>query len=420
MSVVDRIKNAWYAFRNDGVPDRRYDYGPGYYSRPDRTIYVRNTDKNIVSAIYNRIALDVSQLTFMHANVNDNNQFQYAIPSGLNNCLNLSANLDQTSKNFLQDIVLSMFDEGYIAVVPTITNGKPDEVKHYKIYEMRVAKIKQWYPNYIRVEMYNDLKGIRQETTVPKNEVAIIENPFYSVMNDSNSVGKRLIRKLNLLDVIDEQAGSGKLDMIIQVPYTTHSPTRKALAEERRKDLEKQLNNSKYGVAYADATEKIIQLNRPLENNIMKQVEYLTEMLYSQLGISKEILTGEADESKQLNYVNNTVVPVASAIADEFKRKFLTKTAVTQHQSIVFMRDPFKAVPAKNLAEIIETLSRNEIISPNEGRSIIGYKPIDDQRADELRNRNLNPMDEPNPMTVDDGEYTEEGTPQTPNYNEEY
>lgn len=420
MSVVDRLQNAWHAFKYDSVP-KKQDYGPAYYTRPDKTVYVRNTDKNIVTAIYNRIALDVSQLNIMHAKVNDNGQYQKTINSGLNNCLTLSANIDQTSKQFIMDIVLSMFDEGYVAVVPTWTNVDPETNSTYKIYEMRVAKIRQWYPDYIRIELYNDRTGRKQETTISKENAAIIENPFYAVMNDSNSVGKRLIRKLNLLDVIDEQAGSGKLDMIIQVPYTTHSPTRKKLAEERRKDLETQLNQSKYGVAYADATEKIIQLNRPLENNIMKQVEYLTEMLYSQLGVSKEILEGTADESKMLNYMNNTVAPVVSAIADEFKRKFLTKTAIKRKQSIVFMRDPFKVVPAKNLAEIIEVLSRNEIISPNEGRSIIGYKPIDDQRADELRNRNLNPMDEPNPMTVDDEGYTDEGAQQAPpNYNEDY
>ena len=414
MSVVDRLKNAWTAFKNENTNYRKYDYGPGYFSRQDKIYYGRNSDKNIVTAIYNRIALDVSQVNIMHAKINENGQYQKTINSDLNKCLNLSTNIDQNPKQFIIDLVLSMFDDGVVAVVPTYTNVDPETNDIYKIYELRVAKIKQWFPEAVRIEVYDDKTGHKREKVVSKKNCAIIENPFYAVMNDYNSVGKRLVRKLNVLDVIDDQLGSGKLDMIVQVPYTTHSPTRKALAKERRDDLENQLNNSKYGIAYADVNEKIIQLNRPLENNLIKQVETLTEMLYSQLGVSKEILEGTADEGKMLNYYNNTVVPVLSAIADEFKRKFLSKTAISQNHSIVFIREPFKVVPAKNLAEIIEVFLRNEILSPNEARSIIGYKPIDDTRADELRNRNLNPMDQPDPMMANDGEYAEEPQEEAP------
>ena len=413
-SIVDRARRAWDVFRGRDPTEYKSDYGPGYSRRPDKSYVTFGGERSIVNAVYNRIAIDVSEVDIEHVKRNNDGFFEQNMNTSLNDCLTLSANIDQTGRNLIKDVVLSMFDEGVIAVVPSyVENGCNifrDDVASSSIYELRTAKIKQWFPKHVRVELYNDDTGQKREITVPKKNVAIIENPFYSVMNEPNSIGRRLINKLNLLDVIDEQLSAGKLDLIIQLPYVVRTPLKKQQAEARRKDLEDQLNNSKYGVAYADGTEKIIQLNRPLENNLMTQIEYLTTLFYSELGICEEILKGTADEKMQLNYRNNVIEPVLTAITEEMSRKWLTPTAVSQGQRIFFIQNPFKLIPIANIADIADKFTRATVLSPNEVRSIIGYKPVDDERANELSNPNLNKSESETekPVTTDsEGDFSE-------------
>jgi hypothetical protein len=397
-NALTRFRNAWNAFlgRDPTRSTPQYGMYGGTYYRPDRTQMSYGNDKSIITAIYNRIAIDVSNVVIRHVRVDENDQYQETIQSSLNNCLTLDANLDQTGKAFTQDLVMSLFDEGCVAVVPTDTSTNPKYTDSYDILTMRVGKIIEWYPRDVKVEVYNENTGKKEQIVCPKRTVAIIENPFYAIMNEPNSVLRRLIRKLVLLDAVDEQSSAGKLDLIIQLPYTIRNETRRKQAEERRENIEKQLAGSKYGIAYADATEHITQLNRPIENNLMKQIEYLTTLLYSQLGISETILNGTADEQTMLNYFNTTIEPILSAIVDEYKRKFLTKTARTQKQSIMFFREPFKLVPVNNIADIADKFTRNEILSSNEIRGIIGFRPSNDPKADELVNSNLNQKeDEP-------------------------
>ena len=409
-SIVDRMKKAWNVFKGED-PTYDYspatfkmDYGPSYSYRSDKFRPISGTDRTLVTAIYERIAIDVSGVRLMHAKKNDNDQYVDTIYSDLNKCLNMSANIDQTGRAFIQDLVMSMFDEGVVAVVPTYTNVDIRKNDSFKIYEMRTARIKTWFTDHVRVEIYDDDTGRKREVVYPKRAIAIIENPFYAVMNDRNSVAKQIIRKMSLMESIDEQAANSKLDLIIQLPYVIRSEKHKQQAEERRKDIEKQLAGSTYGVAYTDGTEKVVQLNRSLENNLLKSIEYLMDILYSQLGVSKAILDGTASEQEMLNYRNNTLEPVLSAIADEFTRKFLTSTAITQKQAITYIQQPFKLVPTNNIAEIADKFSRNAVLSANEIRSIIGYKPVDDQKADELRNNNLNAQEgESFPVVSEDG-----------------
>jgi hypothetical protein len=401
MGFSDRLQHAWNAFINNRDPTYiRSDYGATYSYRPDRPRMTRGNDRTIVTSIYNRIALDVAAIDIIHARLDQDDRFLETIDSGLNNCLSLEANIDQTGRSFIQDVVMSMFDEGCVAIVPTDTTLDPRKTKSYDILSMRTAKILEWYPKDVKVQLYNENTGNKEEIKLPKSMVAIIENPLYAVINERASVLQRLVRKLALLDTVDEISGSGKLDMIIQLPYVVKSPTRQEQANNRRKLIEEQLTDSKYGVAYIDGTERITQLNRPLENNLLKQVEYLTSMLYSQLGITQSILDGTADEKTMLNYHNRTVEPIISAIVDEMKRKFLSKTARSQKQSIVFFRDPFKLVPVNEIAEIADKFTRNEIASSNEMRQAIGWKPSKDPAADELRNKNLNRSDNESAMTT--------------------
>lgn len=408
-----KLRNAWNAFMGrDEKPTQ--NYLSGTYYRPDRTSMSYGNDRSIITAIYNRIAIDVTNCKIQHVKVDENDKFLETIDSDLNNCLTVEANIDQTSRLFFQDVVISMFDEGCIAVVPTATDVDPRRTDAYNILELRVGKIVQWYPRHVKVDVYNEDTGKHQQILCLKSDTAIIENPFYAVMNEQNSVLRRLIRKLVLLDAVDEQSSAGKLDLIIQLPYTIRNETRKKQAEERRASIEQQLAGSKYGIAYADATEHITQLNRPIENNLMKQIEYLTTLLYSQLGISEAILNGTANEQEMLNYYNSTIEPVLSAIVDEFKRKFLSKTARSQHQSIMFFRDSFKLVPVNNIADIADKFTRNEILSSNEIRGIIGYRPSDDPKADELVNSNINqnsdtPPEETGVMGTDEGVPEETG-----------
>lgn len=390
MALTDRLQHAWNAFRNPDMGYRYQDYGTSSYYRPDRIIPSRGNERTITTSVYNRIALDTAAINIMHARLDDNGRYKEQITSGLNECLTLRANIDQTSKAFLQDVVMSMMDEGVVAIVPVDTTIDPTKSNSFDIQTMRTGQIIEWYPKHVKVRVYNDRTGLKEEVLLPKKSVAIIENPLYAVINEPNSTMQRLVRKLNLLDVIDEQSGSGKLDLIIQLPYVIKSEARRNQAENRRKDIENQLAGSKYGIAYTDGTEKITQLNRPVENNLMKQIEYLTGMLYSQLGITQSILDGTADEKTMLNYYNRTIEPIITAIVDEIKYKFLTKTARTQMQDIVYFRNPFKLVPINELAEISDKFTRNEIASSNEIRQIIGWKPSDDPGADELRNKNLN------------------------------
>ena len=390
MALTNRLQHAWNAFLNRDPTYWRASYGPASYYRPDKIRPTMGNERSMISSVYNRIALDVAYIDIFHARLDDDGRYTEQISSGLNECLNLSANVDQTGKAFIQDIVMSMMDEGVVAIVPVDTTINPEKSGSFDILSMRTGKIKEWYPEHVTVELYNEKTGMKEDLLLPKNTIGIIENPLYAVMNEPNSTLQRLIRKLNLLDVIDEQSGSGKLDLIIQLPYVIKTPARKQQAEERRRDIEMQLAGSKYGIAYTDGTEKITQLNRPVENNLMKQIEYLTNMLYSQLGLTQEILNGSADEKTMLNYYNRTIEPIVSSIVDEMKRKFLTKTARTQGQSIVYFRNPFKLVPVAELAEISDKLTRNEIASSNEIRQIIGWKPSDEPGADELRNKNLN------------------------------
>ena len=388
ISFGSRLKNAWNIFLNRD-PTINYDIGAGYYYRPDRTRLSRGVDRSIVTSIFNRISLDVASISIQHVKLDENGRYVETIDSDLNNCLTLEPNIDQTARAFFQDVVLSMFDEGAVAIVPIDTDTNIDETGSYKIYTMRTAKIVQWYPQHVQINVYNDRTGQREDVTVSKSDVAIIENPFYAVMNEPNSTVQRLIRKLNLLDVVDEQTSSGKLDLIIQLPYVIKSQARKDQANQRRKEIEEQLRGSKYGIAYTDGTEHITQLNRPAENNLMSQVEYLTNLAYSQLGITQSIMDGTAEESVMTNYFDRTIEPIVSAIVEEIKRKFLTKTARSQRQSIKFFRDPFRLVPVSQMAELADKFTRNEIMTSNELRQVIGLKPSDNPEADELRNKNL-------------------------------
>lgn len=388
MSFGSRLKHAWNAFAGNVQMNYR-DLGMSYAYRADRPRLSRGNERSIITSVYNRIALDVAALKIQHVRLDENERFLSVIQDGLNNCLTVEANIDQTARAFIQDVVISMFDEGSVAIVPVDTTTNPTISGAYDIQTMRVGQITAWYPQYVRVRVYNERTGRKEEVVVPKSTVAIVENPLYAVINEPNSTMQRLIRKLNLLDVIDEQSGSGKLDLIIQLPYVIKTEARRQQAENRRKDIEGQLSGSKYGIAYTDGTERITQLNRSVNNNLMSQIEYLTSMLYSQLGITQSILDGTADEKTMLNYNNRTIEPIISAIVDEMKRKFLTKTARSQLQSISFFRDPFKLVPVNDIAEIADKFTRNEIMTSNEIRQVVGMKPSEDPRADELRNKNL-------------------------------
>ena len=389
MGFLERVQRGWNAFRSrDSSPNYR-DMGISYSYRPDRIRLTRGNERSIVTSIFNRIALDVSSVNIKHCKLDENERFVSVVNSGLNSCLNLEANIDQTGRAFIQDVVMSMLDEGCVAIVPTDTSFDPNITSSYDILSLRTGKILEWYPDKVKVRVYNEHTGKKEDIIVKKSMVAIVENPLYAVINEPNSTMQRLIIKLSLLDITDEQTASGKLDLIIQLPYVIKTEARRQQADQRRKDIEMQLAGSKYGIAYTDGTEKITQLNRSLENNLLKQVESLTNTLYSQLGITQTILDGTADEKTMLNYINRTIEPIVSAIVDEMKRKFLTKTARTQHQSIMFFRDPFKLVPVNNIAEIADKFTRNEILTSNEIRQIIGMKRSDDPKADELINSNI-------------------------------
>lgn len=407
-SLTSRFKRSWNAFFNRDPTDDYRGLGASYYYRPDRPRFTRGNEQSIVTSIYNRIALDVASINIQHVRLDENGRFVSEIDSGLNNCLKLEANIDQSGRAFVQDIVMSMFDEGCVAIIPVDTKEDPEETNSYQILTMRTGKIVQWYPEHVRVRAYNDRTGRKEEVTLPKSMVGIIENPLFAVINEPNSTMQRLIHKLNLLDAVDEQTSSGKLDLIIQLPYIIKTEPRRQQAEQRRRDIEEQLSGSKYGIAYTDGTERITQLNRPIENNLLKQIEYLTSMLMSQLGLTQEILNGAADDKTMLNYYNRTIEPIVSAIVDELKRKFLSKTARSQRQSITFFRDPFKLVPVADLAEIADKFTRNEIMTSNEIRQVIGMKPSDDPRADELRNANINQSKEEEAAAISAEEEAEE------------
>lgn len=390
-SLTERIKGAWNTFVNEDrkQADMRFmDHGASYTIRPDRPRASYGGERSVIASIYNRLAIDVATIAIRHVKVNDNGWYQEDYRSYLNECLTISANIDQGARSFRQDMAQTLFEEGLIAIVPVDTTHDPTDAS-FDVHSMRIGLVRQWYPRHITVELYNDRTGMRQEVTIPKDTVAIIENPLFSVMNEKNSTLQRLVRKLHLLDFVDEQSSSGKLDLIIQLPYAIKSQTRKDQADGRRKDIEMQLRGSKYGIAYTDGTEKITQLNRPAENNLLKQVEYLTAMLYGQLGLTEEVFNGTADEQTMLNYHNRTIEPILEAVVEEMRRKFLTKTARTQKQSIEFFREPFKLVSVGNVAEIADKFTRNEIMTSNEIRSVIGFRPSDDPKADELRNSNL-------------------------------
>ena len=387
-----RLQHAWNAFRNRDPTHVLTQQEMGYASsrRPDRSRLHVTSERSIVTSVYNRIAMDVAAVRIQHVRLDQNGMYSESIVSGLNYCLTSEANIDQTARQFIHDIVMSMFDEGVVAVVPVETSINPKQSNAYDIHSFRTGRITSWYPGHVRVRLYNEKTGAHEELTLPKSMVAIIENPLYAVMNEPNSTLKRLLKKLSILDAIDEQSGSGKLDLIIQLPYIIKTEARRQQAEQRRKDVEMQLAGSKYGIAYTDGTERVTQLNRPAENNLMAQIQYLTSMLYSQLGLTEDVFNGTADEKTMLNYNNRTILPIVNAILDEFKRKFLTKTARTQLQSIMSFIDAFSLVPADELANIADKFTRNEILSSNEVRAMIGYRPSDDPRADELRNKNLN------------------------------
>ncbi len=408
LNLSTRLAHAWNAFTSRD-PTQYIITGPGYSSRPDRPRLSRGNEKSIATSIFNRIALDVSSVNIKHCRLDKNGRYVEDIDSGLNNCLNLEANKDQTGRAFIQDVVLSMLDEGCVALVPVETTIDPKSSNSYQIDSMRTGKITEWYPDMVRVRLYNDRTGEKEEILLPKSQVAIIENPLYAVVNEYNSTMQRLIRKLSLLDVTDEQTASGKLDLIIQLPYVIKTETRRAQVERRRKDIIEQLAGSQYGIAYTDGTEKITQLNRSLENNLLKQVEYLTNMVYSQLGITQSVLDGTADEKTMLNYTNRTVEPIISAIVDELKRKFLTKTARSQLQSIVYFRDPFRLVPVNDIAEIADKFTRNEIMTSNEIRQIVGMQPSKDPKADKLVNSNISQAKQDMSQTSSATEAYEEG-----------
>lgn len=408
LNLSTRLAHAWNAFTSRD-PTQYIITGPGYSSRPDRPRLSRGNEKSIATSIFNRIALDVSSVNIKHCRLDKNGRYVEDIDSGLNNCLNLEANKDQTGRAFIQDVVLSMLDEGCVALVPVETTIDPKSSNSYQIDSMRTGKITEWYPDMVRVRLYNDRTGEKEEILLPKNQVAIIENPLYAVVNEYNSTMQRLIRKLSLLDVTDEQTASGKLDLIIQLPYVIKTEARREQVERRRKDIINQLSGSQYGIAYTDGTEKITQLNRSLENNLLKQVEYLTNMVYSQLGITQSVLDGTADEKTMLNYMNRTVEPIISAIVDELKRKFLTKTARSQLQSIVYFRDPFRLVPVNDIAEIADKFTRNEIMTSNEIRQIVGMQPSKDPKADKLVNSNISQAKQDMSQTSSATEAYEEG-----------
>lgn len=421
MGLSDRLQHAWNAFMNKDPTVVYRDIGSSYSYRPDRVRFSRGNERSIVTAVYNRIALDVSAIDIKHCRLDDNGRITEIMKSGLNNCLSIEANIDQTGRSFIQDVVMSMLDEGCVAIVPYETTLDPRVTQSYDVLSVRTAKVLEWYPKYVKVRMLDDRTGEKKDVVLPKSMVAIIENPLYAVINEPNSTMQRLIKKLNLLDVIDEQSGAGKLDMIIQLPYIIKTEARRQQAESRRKDIEDQLAGSKYGIAYTDGTERITQLNRSVDNNLMKQIEYLTSMLYSQLGITQSILDGTADEQTQLNYTNRTIEPIVSAIVDELKRKFLSKTARSQGQSIEFFRDPFRLVPVNNIADIADKFTRNEIMTSNEIRQVIGMMPSEDPKADQLNNSNIrqpdaaggmleDPMEEPMDEYAEEfPEYYEEG-----------
>ena len=399
-TIGSRLKHAWNAFVNNRDPTISYrDIGGGYSYRPDRPRLTRGNERSIVTSVYNRIALDAAAITVQHCKLDENGRLLEEMDSKLNQCLTLEANLDQTSRAFIQDAVMSMLDEGCVAIVPVETTLDPKITQSYDILSMRTAKILEWFPQHVCVRLYNEQTGQKEDIVLPKTMVAIVENPLFAVINEPNSTMQRLIRKLSLLDVTDEQTASGKLDLIIQLPYIIKTDARRQQAEQRRKDIEMQLAGSKYGIAYTDGTEKITQLNRSLENNLMKQVEYLTNLLFSQLGMTQSILDGTADDKTMLNYYTRTIEPIIAAIADEMKRKFLSKTARTQGQSIMFFRDPFKLVPVNDIAEIADKFTRNEIMTSNELRQIVGMKPSSDPKADQLINSNLNHPEETKPTT---------------------
>ena len=404
MSFGEWLQHGWNVFRNKD-PSPKTDYYTSVSSsyRLDRTRLTGGNEKTIVASIYNRLAIDASSVNMMHARVDQNGSYQETLDTGLNRCLSISANVDQTGRALIQDAILSMFDEGVVAIVPTDTTLSKKNSMSFDVTEMRVAKIIKWEPEYVTCHIYNEKTGKYEDIRLPKKTTAIVENPFYAVMNERSSTVHRLLNKLRLLDIVDEQTSSGKLDLIIQLPYVIRNEGRKQQAETRRKELEQQLASSKYGVAYTDGTEKITQLGHSIDNNLLDQIEYLQKLLYSQLGLTEEIMNGTADEKVMMNYYSRTIEPVLSAIADEMTRKFLTKTAITQHQKILFIRDPFKLVPVSNVADIADKFTRNEILSPNEIRAIIGRKPVSDDRANELRNRNLNASDEQiqNPVVAD-------------------
>ena len=406
MGLGERLQHAWNAFLNNKDPTYNYGSANGYYYRPDRPRLTRGNERSIVTSVYNRIALDVASISINHCKLDENGRFKSVIESSLNNCLNLEANIDQTGRAFIQDVVLSMLDEGCVAIVPIDTTFNPKETSSYDILSMRTGKILEWYPDKVKVRVYNDRTGNKEDVILPKRSVGIIENPLYAVINEPNSTMQRLIRKLSLLDVTDEQTASGKLDLIIQLPYVIKTEAKRKEAEKRRAEIEQQLAGSKYGIAYADGTEKVVQLNRSLENNLMKQIEYLTSMVFSQIGMTQSILDGTADEQTMLNYYSRTIEPIVSAIVDEIKRTFLTKTARSQSQTILFFRDPFKLVPVNNIADIADKFTRNEIMTSNEIRQVIGMKPSDDPKADRLINSNLNHPDEGSGQTE---EYNEGG-----------
>lgn len=411
LTFGSRLKHAWNAFLNrDPTGYGYHNLGTSSSYRPDRPRLTRGNERSIVTAIYNRIALDIAQIEIKHCKLDKDGRYIEDIDSNLNKCLNLEANIDQTGRAFIIDAVMSMFDEGVVALVPVDTAIDPKNSAYIDILSMRTGRILEWYPKHVRVKVYNDRTGEKEELILPKSTVSIIENPLYAVMNEHNSTMQRLIRKLNLLDSIDEQSGSGKLDLIIQLPYIIKTQARREQAEDRRKMIEEQLAGSKYGIAYTDGTERITQLNRPVENNLLKQIEYLTSMLYSQLGITQSVLDGTADEKVMLNYYSRSIEPIISAFTDEMKRKFLSKTARTQRQTILFFRDPFKLVPVCDLAEITDTMTRNEIMSSNEIRQEMGLKPSSDPKADQLINSNISqPTDQEQPSHDEMPENSEEG-----------
>lgn len=409
ITFASRLKRAWNSFFNKDPTINFNEVGPGNGYRPDRNRLTRGIERTIVISVINRIAMDTAAVEIFHVRLDDNERYLEKIDSGLNNCLSLEANTDQSGREFIQDVAISMMDEGVVAIVPVDTDSDPRYSESYDILSMRVGKIVEWYPQYVKVSVYNDRTGKKEEIVMSKNRVGIVTNPLYAVMNEPNSTMQRLIRKLSLLDNVDDVTASGKLDLIIQLPYIIKTEARRKQAEQRRNAIERQLSEGKYGIAYTDGTEKVIQLNRSLENNLMAQIEYLTSMLFSQLGITQAILDGTADESTMLNYYSRVIEPILSAITDEMKRKFLSKTARTQKQSIEFFRDPFKLVPVSQIAEIADKFTRNEIMTSNEIRQIVGMKPSDDPRADELRNKNLSEPNGGEDEQIDEQLYIDDG-----------